>query len=68
MSDFVEERNGYLALTQEQYDRFKDTVRMYARQLFEYGAAREGYWTSDHFIRPIERAVKIAEIKYPGGV
>ena len=68
VSDFVEERNGYLALTQEQYDRFKDsdpTVRMYARQLFEYGAAREGYWTSDHFIRQIERAVKIAEIKYP---
>lgn len=47
VSDFIEEKHGYLALTQEEYDRVKLTdpsAKMYARQLLEYGAAREGYW------------------------
>lgn len=68
VSDFIEERNGYLALTQEEFDRAKSTnpnARMYARQLFEYGESREGYWTSEHFVKQIERAAKIVEIKYP---
>ena len=36
-----------------------------ARELFEYGAARVGYWTGEKFMAQIERAVCIAEFKYP---
>ena len=59
---------GYLALTQEEHDKAKlddPTIKMYARQLLEYGEAREGYWTSEKFMAQIKEAVKIAEVKYP---
>ena len=36
-----------------------------ARELLEYGEARQGYWTSDKFMNQIERAHKIATVKYP---
>ncbi len=35
-----------------------------ARELLEYGAEREGYWTSEKFMAQIERAALIAEHKY----
>ena len=38
---------------------------MQARCLFEYGEAREGYWTCDNFMEQMKRAIKIAEFKYP---
>ena len=53
VSDFIDEKNGYLALTQEEYDRAKiedPKAKMYARQLLEYGESKEGYWTSDKFV------------------
>ena len=31
----------------------------------EYGANKEGYWTSDKFLQQMEKAVKIADLKYP---
>lgn len=68
VSDFVDESNGYLALTQQEYDAAKQddpTIKMYARQLLEYGEAKEGYWTSDRFMEQIKEAVKIADVKYP---
>ena len=68
VSDFIEERNGYLSLSREEYDIAKvsdSNVRMYARQFLEYGESREGYWTSDKFVEQVARAVKIANIKYP---
>ena len=68
VSDFIEEKNGYLALTQEEHDQEKVTnpsVRMYAREFLEYGEAKDGYWTSDKFIKQIQKAIKIADIKYP---
>jgi len=33
----------------------------------EYGEAKEGYWTSEKFMRQIKEVVKIAEAKYPTG-
>ena len=48
VSDFIEERGGYLHLTDDEFERAKQTdptIRKYARQLLEYGEAREGYWT-----------------------
>ena len=68
VSDFIEEKNGYLALTQEEYDKEKVTnpsIRMYARELLEYGEAKNGYWTSNKFIKQIKKAIRIADIKYP---
>ena len=68
MSNFIDEKCGYLSLTQEEYEEAKKndpTIRKYARQQLEYGEAKEGYWTSDKFIAQIKQAVKIAEVKYP---
>ena len=36
-----------------------------ARVLLEYGAEKEGYWTSEKFMTNIEVAARIAEFKYP---
>ena len=41
----ISERDGYLALTEEEYqkaNRVDSTIRMYARQQMEYGEAKEG--------------------------
>ena len=68
VSDFIDEINGYLCLTQEEYRRAREvdpTMQMEARTLFEYGEAKEGYWTSDKFVRQMRKAIKIAEFKYP---
>ena len=67
VSDFVDEINGYLCLTQEEYRRAQvdKTTQMEARSLLEYGEAREGYWTCDKFMQQMKKAIKIAEFKYP---
>ena len=39
-------------------------MRMSANQLLEHGKSRGGYWTSDKFMKQIERAVDVAEVKY----
>ena len=52
----------------KEYARAKEkdpTTRKYARQLFEYGEAREGYWTSEKFMAQLKEAAKIADVKYP---
>jgi hypothetical protein len=68
LSDFVEERNGLLCLSDEEFERAKlvdGSAKKYARKLLEYGANREGYWTSDKFMDTIKDVVKLVEIKYP---
>lgn len=63
VSDFIDEKNGYLCLTQEEYIRARQTdksIQMKARCLFEYGEAKEGYWTCDRFIQQMKKAIKIA--------
>ena len=66
VSDFIDERNGYLALTKEEYDHAKVTnPTILAREFLEYGESKEGYWTSDKFMKQMEMAVRIAEVKYP---
>ena len=68
VSDFIDEKNGFLRLTQEEYDQAKQSnpnIWMEARTLLEYGENREGYWNSERFMNQIKMAVKIAEIKYP---
>jgi len=46
VSDFIDEGNGYLCFTQEEYVRATEadsTIQMQVRCLFEYGQSKEGY-------------------------
>ena len=69
VSDFIDEFNGYLRLTDDELERAKvkygANFQKEARMLLEYGENKEGYWTSDKFLSQMDCAVKIAEIKYP---
>ena len=68
VSDFIDEHNGFLALSDDEYQAAIESnhqIRPYAREFLEYGESREGYWTRDKFIAQMERAIEIAEIKYP---
>ena len=68
VSDFIEEHDGFLQLSLEQYEQAKVTnpnIKLVARTLLEYGESREGYWTSDKFMKQVKEASEIAEFKYP---
>ena len=70
VSDFIEEHNGYMRLTDKEYERAKNThprLKRQARIFLEYGENKEGYWTSERFMAQIESAVQITDInfKYP---
>ena len=68
VSDFIDEHNGFLALSDEEYNREKalnPRIHKYAREFLEYGESREGYWTRDKFVAQMHRTIEIAEIKYP---
>ena len=68
VSDFVDEYNGFLALSDEECETATTkhpNIRKYAREFLEYGENKEGYWTRDKFVAQMKRAVVIAEIKYP---
>ena len=50
VSDFVEEHGGYLKLLPDEIDEAKSqypNIKPDARSLLEYGAEKEGYWTSE---------------------
>ena len=54
VSDFVDEGQGYLALTEEEYERASQNdsaTPKQARQLLAYGENREGYWTCEKFMQ-----------------
>lgn len=68
VSDFIEERDGFLALSDEMYETLSkedQTLKQSARVIFEYGKAKEGYWDCHLFMEQMEVAVKVAEAKYP---
>ena len=54
ISDFIEEHDGFLRIPGKE-----------ARRQFEFGKNRDGFWTADHFLNQVEKAVAIAEEKYP---
>ena len=67
VSDFVEEHGGYLRLTDEEFKRGRKKnchLVQEAREMLEYGADKEGYWTSERFMAQMRNAVDIADIKY----
>ena len=68
VSDFIDEHNGFLALSDTEYEAAKSSnprIHKYARAFLEYGESKEGYWTRDKFIAQMHRAIEMAEIKYP---
>ena len=68
VSDFIDKHNVFLALSDDEYQAAKQSnpqIRPYAREFLEYEESKEGYWTRDKFIAQMERAIEIAEIKYP---
>ena len=63
ISDFMCERSGYLALTDDKYEQAKQhnpTIKKHVRQWLEYREAKEGYWTSEKFMKQIREVAKIA--------
>jgi len=68
VSDFIDEHNGYLRLTDEEFSRSYNAVdglKQEARAFLEYGKEHEGYWTAKKFLAQLEDATKVAKIKYP---
>ena len=68
VSDFVDEHNGYLRLSNQQYEESRAThpgLQKDARFLLKYGTNAEGYWNSEKFLNQMKHALTIAEIKYP---
>ena len=48
VSDFIDEHNGFLAFSNEEYEhakRVNPNLPKYARVFLEYGESREDYWT-----------------------
>ncbi len=71
VSDFIEERGGYLALSDEMHEMWKETeptLPKSARQIFEYGKNKDGYWNSELFLEQMHIAIRVAEAKYPARV
>ena len=54
ISDFIDEVNGYLQLSDTEYslakDKYGNNIKKEAREYLEYGESREGYWTSNKFL------------------
>ena len=68
VSDFIMEGQGYLRHTDEEYERSKGkdpNIRKAAREFLEYGESRDGFWNSDKFMKHMEKAVQVAEAKFP---
>ena len=68
MSEFIEEKDGYLALSDEQYELEVGSgggIEKSAHVLLEIGENCEGYLTAEPFMEQVAKAVPIAEVKYP---
>ena len=70
ISDFVDEHNGFLQLTEEEHKQAKRELNdnafpRYSREVLEYGAEHEGYWNNKMFIKQVKKAARIASFKYP---
>ena len=62
VSDFVEEYDGFLCVSQETVDRV-GTQCEEACQYLKIGEGR--YWRSESFLKQVEKGITIFEAKYP---
>ena len=68
ISDFVDEHNGFLRLSDDAFARYRindPSLKQSARQHIVIGHANEGYWTNEHFLNNVKDAMKIASLLYP---
>jgi len=68
VSDFITEHDGLLILSNSELEiaRLENiTINREARELLNYGAAGQGYWTGERFLAQVTSAMAIAEFKYP---
>ena len=68
VSDYVDQHSGFLQLTPAEAELAKANDPSFpttARVFLEYGANKEGYWTSERFLANVKDAIKIAKYKYP---
>lgn len=66
VSDFVTEHDGLLKLSDDEYKKAQETnatISQYASELIKYGAAGDGYWNNERFLKQVKKAVTIAEFK-----
>ena len=60
--EFIEEKDGYLALSDEQYEfevtNSGDGVEKSSLAVLDIGENREGYWNADRFMEQVAKAVK----------
>ena len=64
VSDFIDEHNGYLRLTDEEFIQAVDKVdglQKEAHAFLEYGKEHEGYWTAKKFLSQLKdfRSVQV---------
>ena len=67
-SDFITEKDEYLCLMEEKYTADRKnylSLTRAARTLLEYGESRDGYWTGPKFMKQMDSAARIADVKYP---
>ena len=69
VSEFIEEKDGYLALSDQQYEleeaNSSDDVEKSALAVLEIRENFEGYWTGEHFMEQLTKVVKVTKVKYP---
>ena len=68
VSDFIEERDGYLALTDDMHklmSQTEPTLPQSGREIFEYGKNKERYWNNNPFFEQMQVAIRVAKAKYP---
>ena len=59
VSEFIEEKDGYLACSNEQYvTNSVQDIEKSALAILEIGEHREGYWNSDRFMEQVVKALK----------
>ena len=66
VSDFVDEFNGLLSLTPDEFARGRveyPDLKEKARVLLKYGTDGEGYWNSKKFISQVKDTIKIVKVK-----
>lgn len=62
VSDFIEEKDGYLAISDSLYKTIKQgdpSVSQSVRVIFEYGKTRDGYWNNKLFMEQMKVAVRL---------
>ena len=59
VSDFIDEHNGYMALTDAEYEQTYPDLQQQAHKLLKYATEFKGYWNSDKFLEQVEAAFKL---------